>query len=104
MIWRINQFSVCDPSLRSHLNTPRNALTRLYCSLTTINNSAAGNKEGMKALAIQARETGRSNVAFLDYFVTGQVWEMHMRRAGRAACDLRVNRVCPHTCGHLLRK
>lgn len=35
--------------------------------------SAEGNKEGMKALAEQAKAAGRSNVAFLAYFVTGQV-------------------------------
>ena len=37
--------------------------------------SAAANKEGMKALAVKAREAGRSNVAFVAYFVTGQVEE-----------------------------
>jgi coatomer subunit beta' len=35
--------------------------------------SAASDKEGMKSLAAQARTVGRSNVAFLAYFVTGQV-------------------------------
>ena len=28
---------------------------------------------GMRALALQAKEAGRSNVAFLAFFVTGQV-------------------------------
>ena len=33
--------------------------------------SAAGDKEGMKSLALKAQEVGRSNVAFLAFFVTG---------------------------------
>ena len=37
--------------------------------------ASTANKEGMKELAIQARDTGRANVAFLAYFVTGQVEE-----------------------------
>lgn len=35
--------------------------------------SASSDKKGMIALADQARQVGRSNVAFLAYFVTGQV-------------------------------
>lgn len=35
--------------------------------------SASGDREGLKSLAEQAVEVGRSNVAFLAYFVTGQV-------------------------------
>jgi coatomer subunit beta' len=35
--------------------------------------SSAGDMEGMKALALQAKEAGRSNVAFIAFFVTGQV-------------------------------
>jgi coatomer subunit beta' len=35
--------------------------------------SASANKDGMKKLAIQAKESGRSNVSFLAYFITGQV-------------------------------
>ena len=37
--------------------------------------SCAGDKEGMKALALRAKDAGRSNVAFLAFFVTGQVEE-----------------------------
>jgi coatomer subunit beta' len=37
--------------------------------------SASGNKEGVKSLAVKAKDSGRSNVAFLAYFVTGQVEE-----------------------------
>merc|ERR1711871_948100 len=37
--------------------------------------SSAGNKEGMKALGERARSFGRSNVAFLAYFVSGHVEE-----------------------------
>ena len=33
--------------------------------------SSAGDKEGMKSLALKAQEVGRSNVAFLAFFVTG---------------------------------
>ena len=33
--------------------------------------SAAGDKEGMKSLALKAQEVGRTNVAFLAFFVTG---------------------------------
>ena len=33
--------------------------------------SAAGDREGMKSLALKAQEVGRSNVAFLAFFVTG---------------------------------
>jgi len=36
-------------------------------------NHTAGNKQGMVELATQAREAGRFNVAFLAYFLTGQV-------------------------------
>ena len=37
---------------------------------------------GMKALALQSKEAGRSNVAFLAFFVTGQVWRtcLHLHR------------------------
>ena len=35
--------------------------------------SASGNLEGMNTLATKAREMGRSNVAFVAYFVTGQI-------------------------------
>ena len=35
--------------------------------------SAAGNRQGMLSLAKQAKKAGRSNVAFLAFFVTGQV-------------------------------
>lgn len=37
--------------------------------------SAAANKAGMRDLAVKAKETGRSNVAFVAFFVTGQVEE-----------------------------
>jgi len=37
--------------------------------------SAAGDADGMRALAGRAREAGRSNVAFLAYFVTNQLDE-----------------------------
>ena len=37
--------------------------------------SAAADKAGMRSLAAKAREEGRSNVAFVAYFVTGQVEE-----------------------------
>jgi coatomer subunit beta' len=37
--------------------------------------SSAGDMAGMRALAIQAKDAGRSNVAFLAFFVTGQVEE-----------------------------
>lgn len=35
--------------------------------------SSSGDREGLKALADDAQDIGRSNVAFLAYFVTGQV-------------------------------
>jgi coatomer subunit beta' len=35
--------------------------------------SSAGNKAGMLSLAKQAQDTGRLNVAFLAYFLTGRV-------------------------------
>ena len=35
--------------------------------------SSAGNKAGMQELAIKAKETGRSNVSFLAFFITGQI-------------------------------
>lgn len=37
--------------------------------------AASGNKDGVRKLAIKAKETGRSNVAFLSFFVTGQIEE-----------------------------
>lgn len=37
--------------------------------------SSAGNKDGMKSLATRAMNAGRNNVAFLAYFITGQVEE-----------------------------
>lgn len=37
--------------------------------------SASGDAQGMRDLAAKATETGRSNVAFLAYFVTGQLDE-----------------------------
>ena len=37
--------------------------------------ASSGNKEGVKKLAIKAKESGRSNVAFLSFFVTGQIEE-----------------------------
>mmetsp|Transcript_15386 Transcript_15386/g.23181 ORF Transcript_15386/g.23181 Transcript_15386/m.23181 type:complete len:1014 (+) Transcript_15386:125-3166(+) len=37
--------------------------------------ASTGNKQGVAELATRARDTGRSNVAFLAYFVTGQVEE-----------------------------
>ena len=37
--------------------------------------AAAGNKEGMKELAVLAKESGRTNVAFLAFYVTAQVEE-----------------------------
>ena len=37
--------------------------------------SASGNKEGILNLAAKARELGRSNVAFVAYFITGQIEE-----------------------------
>merc|ERR1711871_294990 len=37
--------------------------------------SSSGNKEGMKALGERARSSGRNNVAFLAYFVSGHVEE-----------------------------
>jgi coatomer subunit beta' len=38
--------------------------------------TSAGNKPGMQELAVQARQAGRFNVAFLAYFLTGQVEEV----------------------------
>ena len=35
--------------------------------------SSSGNKAGMQQLATQAKEAGRLNVAFIAYFLTGQV-------------------------------
>ena len=37
--------------------------------------SAAANKEGMRKLAVKAKDAGRSNVAFVAFFVTGQLEE-----------------------------
>ena len=37
--------------------------------------SASGNREGVQQLASRARAAGRSNVAFVAYFVTGQIEE-----------------------------
>jgi coatomer subunit beta' len=37
--------------------------------------SSSGDKQGMFALAKQAVDAGRTNVAFLAYFVTGHVEE-----------------------------
>jgi coatomer subunit beta' len=35
--------------------------------------SSSGDRQGIETLALQAKEAGRSNVAFLAYFITGQV-------------------------------
>ena len=37
--------------------------------------SAAANREGMRKLAVKAKDAGRSNVAFVAFFVTGQLEE-----------------------------
>jgi coatomer subunit beta' len=37
--------------------------------------ASSGNKDGVRKLALQAKDTGRSNVAFLSFFVTGQIEE-----------------------------
>lgn len=37
--------------------------------------ASSGNKEGVKKLARHAKDTGRSNVAFLSFFVTGEIEE-----------------------------